>query len=120
MDFMTGNLSYQIEHHLFPDLPSNRYAEIAVRVRAAGREVRPALHDRLAAGAVLASRGAPSLKLSLPNKYLRHTADDAPETASERLFAGNTTPSIDPVTGRRQGLRTALAAGRKLARRTVG
>ncbi|MGW5153358.1 fatty acid desaturase family protein, partial [Rhodococcus koreensis] len=33
MDFMSGNLSYQIEHHLFPDLPSNRYAEIAVRVR---------------------------------------------------------------------------------------
>jgi fatty acid desaturase len=31
---MTGNLSYQIEHHLFPDLPSSRYAEIAPRVRA--------------------------------------------------------------------------------------
>jgi fatty acid desaturase len=34
MAFMSGNLCYQIEHHLFPDLPSNRYAEIAVRVRA--------------------------------------------------------------------------------------
>lgn len=32
--FASGNLCYQIEHHLFPDLPSNRYAEIAVRVRA--------------------------------------------------------------------------------------
>ncbi|MFI6514064.1 fatty acid desaturase family protein [Spirillospora sp. NPDC050679] len=31
---MTGNLSHQIEHHLFPDLPSNRYAEIAPRIRA--------------------------------------------------------------------------------------
>jgi linoleoyl-CoA desaturase len=31
---MCGNLSFQIEHHLFPDLPSNRYAEIAPRVRA--------------------------------------------------------------------------------------
>jgi linoleoyl-CoA desaturase len=30
---MTGNLSHQIEHHLFPDLPSNRYQEIAPRVR---------------------------------------------------------------------------------------
>jgi linoleoyl-CoA desaturase len=30
---MTGNLSHQIEHHIFPDLPSNRYAEIAPRVR---------------------------------------------------------------------------------------
>jgi NADPH-dependent stearoyl-CoA 9-desaturase len=34
MAFASGNLCYQIEHHLFPDLPSNRYAEIAVRVRA--------------------------------------------------------------------------------------
>jgi NADPH-dependent stearoyl-CoA 9-desaturase len=31
---MTGNLSHQIEHHLFPDLPSNHYAQIAPRVRA--------------------------------------------------------------------------------------
>jgi len=31
---LTGNLSFQIEHHLFPDLPSNRYAEIAPKVRA--------------------------------------------------------------------------------------
>jgi fatty acid desaturase len=30
---MTGNLSFQIEHHLFPDIPSSRYAEIAPRVR---------------------------------------------------------------------------------------
>lgn len=35
MAFMSGNLCYQIEHHLFPpDLPSNRYAEIGERVRA--------------------------------------------------------------------------------------
>jgi NADPH-dependent stearoyl-CoA 9-desaturase len=33
MHIMTGNLSHQIEHHLYPDLPSNRYAEIAPRVR---------------------------------------------------------------------------------------
>ncbi len=30
---MTGNLSFQIEHHLYPDLPSNRYAEIAPKVQ---------------------------------------------------------------------------------------
>lgn len=34
MHIMTGNLSFQIEHHLFPDLPSNRYQEIAPEVRA--------------------------------------------------------------------------------------
>jgi fatty acid desaturase len=32
---MSGSLSFQIEHHLFPDLPSRRYHEIAPRVRAA-------------------------------------------------------------------------------------
>lgn len=30
---MTGNLSHQIEHHLFPDLPANRYAELAPQVQ---------------------------------------------------------------------------------------
>jgi fatty acid desaturase len=31
---MSGNLSHQIEHHLFPDLCSNRYPEVAQRVEA--------------------------------------------------------------------------------------
>jgi linoleoyl-CoA desaturase len=30
---MTGNLSHQIEHHLFPDMPARRYAEVAPRVQ---------------------------------------------------------------------------------------
>jgi NADPH-dependent stearoyl-CoA 9-desaturase len=30
---LSGHLSHQIEHHLFPDLPANRYGEIAVEVR---------------------------------------------------------------------------------------
>ena len=34
MHIMTGNLSHQIEHHLFPDLPSSRYAEVAPKVKA--------------------------------------------------------------------------------------
>jgi len=31
--FLSGNLSFQVEHHLYPDMPSSRYAEIAPRVR---------------------------------------------------------------------------------------
>jgi len=31
---LSGNLSHQIEHHLFPDMPSNRYPEVAPRIRA--------------------------------------------------------------------------------------
>jgi NADPH-dependent stearoyl-CoA 9-desaturase len=30
---LAGNLSFQIEHHLFPDIPAHRYAEISVEVR---------------------------------------------------------------------------------------
>jgi fatty acid desaturase len=30
---MSGNLGFQIEHHLFPDLPANRYAEISPQVQ---------------------------------------------------------------------------------------
>lgn len=30
---MTGHLSHQIEHHLFPDVPASRYPEMAARVR---------------------------------------------------------------------------------------
>jgi len=29
----SGNLGYQVEHHLFPDMPSTRYGEIAPKVR---------------------------------------------------------------------------------------
>ncbi len=30
----SGNLGYQVEHHLYPDMPSTRYAEIAPKVKA--------------------------------------------------------------------------------------
>ncbi|MDV7134239.1 fatty acid desaturase family protein [Williamsia muralis] len=30
---MSGNLSHQIEHHLFPDIPANRYPQIAGEVK---------------------------------------------------------------------------------------
>jgi len=33
MQMLTGHLSHQIEHHLFPDMPSRRYVDIAPRVR---------------------------------------------------------------------------------------
>ncbi len=34
MHIMSGNLSHQIEHHLFPDMPSNRLAQVAPKVKA--------------------------------------------------------------------------------------
>jgi fatty acid desaturase len=111
MAFMSGNLCYQIEHHLFPDLPSNRYAEISERITA--------LCDKYDLPYTTGSLGHQYmqtfwtiLKLSLPNKLLQASADDSPETHSELKFrirdGVRDSFGTDPDTGRRRGLRTAL------------
>jgi NADPH-dependent stearoyl-CoA 9-desaturase len=111
MAFMSGNLCYQIEHHLFPDLPSNRYAEISERVKA--------LCDKYDLPYTTGSLWHQYMqtfwtivKLSVPNKFLQGTSDDAPETHSELKFrireGVRDTFGVDPGTGRRRGLRTAL------------
>jgi fatty acid desaturase len=111
--FMSGNLCHQIEHHLYPDLPSNRLHEISVRVR----QVCDKYDLPYTTGSFLVQYGKTwrtIAKLSLPDKYLSATVDDAPETRSERMFAelepgfGGT----DPSTGRRRGLNTAIATVR--------
>ncbi|QNG19421.1 acyl-CoA desaturase [Rhodococcus triatomae] len=111
MGFMSGNLSYQIEHHLFPDLPSNRYPEISARVRdLCDKYDLPYTTGSLAKQYLLALRTIH--KLALPDRFLRATSDDAPETSSERKFeraeAALETLRTDPVTGRRVGLLSAL------------
>jgi fatty acid desaturase len=62
---LTGHLSFQIEHHLFPDIPSRRYKEIAPRVRAVcERHGLPYLSGRL--GRQYRSVARKILRLSLP------------------------------------------------------
>lgn len=34
LHILSGNLSHQIEHHLFPDMPANRYAQVAPQIKA--------------------------------------------------------------------------------------
>ncbi|WP_432050155.1 fatty acid desaturase family protein [Verrucosispora sp. NA02020] len=80
MHIMTGNLSFQIEHHLFPDLPSNRYQEIAPEVRA--------LFDKYGLKYVTGSLPRQVLsawgkvfRLALPNRRRTETtSDDRPAT----------------------------------------
>ena len=83
MAFMSGNLCYQIEHHLFPDLPSNRYAEMSERVRALCEK-----YDLPYTTGTLTHQYMQTLrtlwKLSLPDRFLTATKDAAPETASEK------------------------------------
>jgi NADPH-dependent stearoyl-CoA 9-desaturase len=110
--FMSGNLCYQIEHHLFPDLPSNRYPEIAERVRALcvtfdlPYTTGPLLRQYLLTVRTIC-------KLALPDRFLFATSDDAPETASEDRFRNVAKRS--PLSGigdgaRRRGLATAILA----------
>ncbi|MEZ7239185.1 fatty acid desaturase family protein [Rhodococcus sp. GXMU-t2271] len=119
MAFMTGNLSYQIEHHLFPDLPSNRYPEIAERVRVlCAKYDLPYTSGPLGKQYLLALRTIH--KLALPDSWLRATSDDAPETSSERKFQRPDLPRARSLGERREGLATALRtlrATKRAARR---
>jgi fatty acid desaturase len=111
--FSSGNLCYQIEHHLFPDLPSNRYREIAVRVRAlCDKYDLPYTSGSLARQYFLTLRTIH--KLAFPDRFLVATSDDAPETASERKFGAT---SDGPPAGRGDGLATALRNGARRRRR---
>jgi NADPH-dependent stearoyl-CoA 9-desaturase len=107
---LSGNLCYQIEHHLFPDLPSNRYAAIAPRVRAvcASYDL-PYTTGSLVRQYLLTFRTIS--KLTLPDRLLTATSDDAPETASEHKFR-NVDSLCEPSGGigdtRRRGLVTAM------------
>jgi NADPH-dependent stearoyl-CoA 9-desaturase len=72
MHLMSGNLSHQIEHHLFPDVPSNRYAEIAPRVEALFQRYGLTYHAA-PFPKQLASAWHKVLRLSLPNGWLAET-----------------------------------------------
>ena len=95
---MSGNLGYQIEHHLFPDLPSNRYSEIAPRVRALCDKydipyTTGPLHRQY--GQVLRT----VMKLSLPN---RMTKDDRPPTGVDVTVENRRKPAPERQTRRRE------------------
>ncbi len=77
MHIMTGNLSHQIEHHLFPDLPSSRYAEIAPKVQAICERYGLSYTTGSLPHQV-ASAWKQVIRLSLPNDFsLRRTARSA-------------------------------------------
>jgi len=83
LHILSGNLGYQIEHHLFPDLPSNRYGEISVRVRQLCAKydlpytIGP-LHQQY--GQVLRT----IVKLSLPNRFTAADREDVAEVERGR------------------------------------
>ena len=91
MHLMTGNLSFQIEHHLFPDLPSNRYQEIAPQVQE--------LFERYGLSYVtgplpkqVASAWKKVFRLSLPNDFVKHATADLASKAPAALRTGRRDP----------------------------
>ncbi len=72
LHIMSGNLSHQIEHHLFPDLPSNRYAEIAPKVKALFEKYDLNYHTAPLQQQVY-SAWHKVVRLSLPNGWLATT-----------------------------------------------
>ncbi len=81
LHMMTGNLSFQIEHHLYPDLPSNRYAEIAPQVRAIFEKYDLNYHTDSMPKQVY-SAWHKIVRLSLPNGWL---AETTPVNAPKQL-----------------------------------
>jgi fatty acid desaturase len=72
LHLLSGNLSHQIEHHLFPDLPSNRYREISVQVRALFERYGLTYHAA-PLHRQLGSAWHKVVRLSLPNGWLEQT-----------------------------------------------
>jgi linoleoyl-CoA desaturase len=83
LHILSGNLGFQIEHHLFPDLPSNRYAEISERVQALC-----AKYDiPYTTGPLYRQYGQAFrtiLKLSLPNRMTSSDEPSRPERPETR------------------------------------
>jgi NADPH-dependent stearoyl-CoA 9-desaturase len=86
---LSGNLSFQIEHHLFPDIPAHRYADISVEVR----EICERYGIPYNAGPLHKQFGSvvrKVFKLALPNRGQGPADDDsqaAEDPASERSNA---------------------------------
>ena len=92
LHFMTGNLSFQIEHHLYPDLPSNRYAEIAPQIQ----ELFERYGLTYVTGSLpkqVTSAWKKVFALSLPNGFARKARAAVSVNSVTRAVFGNSTPS---------------------------
>jgi NADPH-dependent stearoyl-CoA 9-desaturase len=114
LHIMSGNLGFQIEHHLFPDLPSNRYAQISERVQALTEKYNlpyttGPLHRQY--GQALRT----IMKLSLPN-HMTKSDDPAPPERPDTADEGQR-DRRRPADAERQPRRTELGGWERGGRR---
>jgi NADPH-dependent stearoyl-CoA 9-desaturase len=115
---LSGNLGYQVEHHLFPDMPSTRYAEIAPRVKAiCERYDLPYNSGPFLRQWAMVHRTI--LRLALPGGTPRpkpgpYRGDGAPERPAERAEAVRPGPADGAVPrdpdDRRDGVKVSMPA----------
>ncbi|WP_311505980.1 acyl-CoA desaturase [uncultured Corynebacterium sp.] len=114
LSVLSGNLNYQIEHHLFPDMPSNRLAQISKQVQQICREYDlPYNTGSFPKQFFQVQRTL--LKLSLPNRFLVADPDNAPEVRSETAFKKY--PQVEAELQSSSPQRKGLATGLRMLRR---
>ena len=106
MHIMTGNLSYQIEHHLFPDLPSNRYQEIAPKVQALFGEY-DLTYTTGPLPKQVASAWSKVVRLSLPNDFLEDSTRKVVRPLAKLVALAGGAP--EPTVGAERGKRSLVA-----------
>ena len=109
LSVLSGNLNYQIEHHLYPDMPSNRLAAISKQVKEICRDYDLPYNTGSFPGQLLQVQRT-ILKLSLPDRFLVADPDNAPEVRSEKAFVKypQVEQQLDATATPRRGLRTGL------------
>ncbi len=76
---MSGNLSHQIEHHLFPDVPANRYAEMAKEVK----EIAARYGQHYETGPLFHQFSA------VVRRIFRHSLPSGPRSSSDRQHSSS-------------------------------
>jgi fatty acid desaturase len=96
MHLMTGNLSFQVEHHLYPDLPSNRYKEIAPQIQ----DLFQRYGLTYTTGSLprqVASAWHKVIRLSLPNGFIDEAKAEPVATVTRLVFKVSPKPSREPL-----------------------
>ncbi|WP_249011377.1 acyl-CoA desaturase [Conexibacter sp. DBS9H8] len=96
LHLMAGNLSFQIEHHLFPDLPSNRYKEIAPKIE----DIFARYGLTYTTGSLprqVASAWSKVIRLSLPNGFLDEVTEQPLATVTRLARTVAPAPRREPV-----------------------
>jgi fatty acid desaturase len=116
---VSGNLGYQVEHHLFPDMPSTRYAEIAPSVREiCERYGLPYNSGRL--GRQLGTVQRTILRLAFPGGHprpkpgpYRGEGDESAKPTVGAPAAGAAPPNPDATAGHARSLSRGRSPGRR-------